>query len=73
MLIYAFALYQEFEYGRTGNPSRQVLEECVAALEGGKHGLCFASGMGAITTVAELLSAGDHVLCVEDVYGGTVR
>jgi cystathionine beta-lyase/cystathionine gamma-synthase len=55
------------------NPTRQALERNVAALEGGTHGFAFSSGMGAIHTVLSLLSAGDHVVCGENVYGGTHR
>lgn len=62
-----------FEYGRSGNPSRNVLEECLAAIEGGKYGLCFASGLGATTAILGLLKTGDHLICGDDVYGGTNR
>lgn len=62
-----------FDYARTINPTRQALERNVAALEGGTHGFAFSSGMGAIHTVLTLLSAGDHVVCGENVYGGTHR
>ena len=61
------------EYARTSNPTRQALERNVAALEGGTHGFAFASGMAAIDAVLTLLSAGDHVACEENVYGGTHR
>ena len=62
-----------YEYARTHNPTRTALEECIAALEGGKHGLAFASGMAAITTLCYLLRPGDHVVLGNDVYGGTYR
>ena len=62
-----------YEYSRSGNPTRERLERAVAGLEGGKHGLAFSSGLGAITTVASLLSKGDHVIICNDVYGGTFR
>jgi cystathionine gamma-lyase len=62
-----------YEYSRSGNPTRERLERAVADLEGGKHGLAFSSGLGAITTVASLLKKGDHVLICNDVYGGTFR
>ena len=62
-----------FDYARTINPTRQALERNIAALEGGKHGFAFSSGMGAEHTVLTLLSAGDHVVCGENVYGGTHR
>lgn len=64
---------KEFEYSRTGNPTRQVLEANLASLENGKHGHAFSSGMGAITTIMLLLKSGDHVLCTDNVYGGTFR
>lgn len=63
--------FQEFHYGRIRNPTRNTLEECLAALDGGKHGLAFASGIGAITTVIALLSKGDHIVCTDDIYSGT--
>jgi cystathionine gamma-lyase len=62
-----------YDYARTINPTRQALERNVAALEGGAHGFAFGSGMGAIHGVLTLLSAGDHVVCGENVYGGTHR
>jgi len=65
--------HKGYEYGRTGNPTRNALEECLAALEGAKHCLAFASGLGAETTLMLLLNPGDHVVYMEDVYGGTFR
>src|SRR5206468_139990 len=62
-----------FDYARTINPTRQALERNIAALEGGKHGFAFGSGMGAIHAVLTMLSAGDHIVCGENVYGGTHR
>jgi len=62
-----------YEYARTSNPTRQALERNVAALEGGTHGFAFASGMAAVDAALRLLSAGDHVVCGEDVYGGVHR
>ena len=62
-----------FDYTRSGNPTRQALEDYIASLEGGARGFAFASGMAAISTAFMLLSAGDHVICTEDVYGGTYR
>lgn len=62
-----------YEYGRSGNPTRKCLETCVAALEGGKHGLAFASGLAATSTIVHTLKAGDHILSTDDVYGGTNR
>jgi cystathionine gamma-lyase len=62
-----------YEYSRTGNPTRTALETCLASLESAAHGFAFASGMAATTTVFHLLSPGDRVVCVNDVYGGTYR
>jgi cystathionine gamma-lyase len=62
-----------YEYSRSGNPTRERLERAVAALEQGRHGLAFSSGLGAISTVASLLKKGDHVMVCNDVYGGTFR
>jgi cystathionine beta-lyase/cystathionine gamma-synthase len=69
----ALGKHRGFEYARTSNPTRQALERNVAALEGGTHGFAFGSGLGAIHAVLTLLSAGDHVVCGENVYGGTYR
>lgn len=65
--------HKGYEYSRTGNPTRTVLEDCLAALENGKYGLAFASGMAAIDTVLRLVAAGEQVLAGNDVYGGTFR
>ncbi len=65
--------HKGFEYSRTHNPTRFALEANLAGLEGGKHGLCFASGCAAATTILHLLSAGDHVIAGDDLYGGTYR
>ncbi|MBV8519711.1 MAG: PLP-dependent transferase [Acidobacteria bacterium] len=62
-----------FCYARTGHPTRAALEENLAALEGARHGLAFASGMAAIHTVLSLLSRGDHVISTRDLYGGAWR
>ncbi len=62
-----------YEYARTHNPTREALEGNVAALEGAKYGLAFASGLAATDTVTKLFSSGDHVVCGEGVYGGTFR
>jgi cystathionine beta-lyase/cystathionine gamma-synthase len=64
---------QGYEYSRTMNPTRKALQDCLAALEGGAHGLAFASGLAATDTVLRLLSADAHVLAGNDVYGGTFR
>src|SRR5438270_11027921 len=62
-----------YEYARTRNPTREALERNVAALEGGRHGFAFASGLAALDAVLKLLSAGDHVVSGENVYGGSHR
>jgi cystathionine gamma-synthase len=64
---------KRFDYARGGNPTRESLQTAIASLEGGVHGLCFASGMGAETTLLLTLSPGDHVVLGDDVYGGTYR
>lgn len=63
----------KYVYSRTGNPTRDALERNLAALEGGRFGLAFSSGMAATTTVLMLLRKGDHVIAGDDVYGGTYR
>jgi len=65
--------HQGFEYSRTQNPTRFAYERCVADLESGQRGFAFASGMAAISTVLELLKPGDHLVVMDDVYGGTYR
>lgn len=65
--------HQGFEYSRSHNPTRYALEDNLAALEGGRAGFAFASGLAASTTVLHLLSAGDHVVAGSDLYGGTYR
>lgn len=65
--------HRGYEYSRTGNPTRTALERCLAALDDGSHGLAFASGMAAIDAIVHLLLPGDHVLAVNDLYGGTYR
>ncbi|HYS20496.1 MAG TPA: cystathionine gamma-synthase [Gemmatimonadales bacterium] len=62
-----------YEYARTRNPTRETLERNVATLEGGRHGFAFSSGLAAVDATLKLLSAGDHVVCGENVYGGTHR
>ncbi|HZH04042.1 MAG TPA: PLP-dependent aspartate aminotransferase family protein, partial [Myxococcaceae bacterium] len=65
--------HKGYEYSRTHNPTRKALEGCLAALEGAKHGMAFASGLAATDMLMHLLDAGDHVVCSDDVYGGTFR
>jgi len=62
-----------FDYTRSSNPTRQVMEEILAVLDGGKFGIAFASGMSAVDSCMRLLKAGDHVICSDDVYGGVSR
>ncbi|EGI65571.1 PREDICTED: cystathionine gamma-lyase-like [Acromyrmex echinatior] len=61
----------EYLYGRSGNPTRNVLETCLAALEKGKHAFCFSSGLGTLTAITGLLKAGDHLIVGDELYGGT--
>ena len=65
--------WREFDYARSGNPTRKGLEQTLAALEGGCGGLAFSSGMAAIHGVVTMLESGDHVVAGEDIYGGTYR
>src|SRR5262245_20646852 len=69
----ALGKHKGFEYGRTQNPTRMALERNIAAIEGGKAGFAFASGMAAIGAIATLLKAGDHVVVSDNTYGGTFR
>jgi len=62
-----------YDYARTRNPTRDALQECLASLEGARHGFAFGSGMAASTTVMHLINPGQRVVCVNDVYGGTYR
>lgn len=65
--------HKGYEYARTGNPTRTALEACIAALEKGRYGLAFASGLAAEHAVLSLLSSGDHIVSSDDLYGGTYR
>src|SRR5262245_32117293 len=65
--------HKGYEYARSQNPTREALEENLAALEGGKHGLAYASGLAATTTLLHLFKAGDHVVASNNMYGGTFR
>jgi cystathionine beta-lyase/cystathionine gamma-synthase len=79
--IYATSTYVQaspgknkgYEYSRTKNPTRSAYEKCVADLESGKQGYAFASGMAAIATILEVLKPGDHIIAMDDLYGGTYR
>lgn len=66
-------VHQGFEYSRSHNPTRYAYERCVANLESGERGFAFASGMAAIATTLELLNSGDHVVAMDDLYGGSYR
>ncbi len=66
-------VHQGFEYSRTHNPTRFAYERCVASLEGGSRGFAFASGLAATSTLLELLDSGDHVIAMDDLYGGSYR
>ncbi|HUM51929.1 MAG TPA: cystathionine gamma-synthase [Chitinophagales bacterium] len=65
--------HKGFEYARTHNPTRNVLQNQLAALENGNHGICFASGLAATDAIAKLFSSGDHIISCNDLYGGTYR
>ena len=66
-------VHQGWEYSRTHNPTRKAYENCIANLESGKHGFAFASGCAATTTIMHMLKQGDHVIAMDDMYGGTFR
>lgn len=65
--------HKGYEYARTQNPTRDALQASLAALEGGKYGICYSSGLAAMDAVIKLLSSGDEVLCSNDLYGGSYR
>jgi cystathionine gamma-synthase len=69
----AVGVHKGYDYARAANPTRTALEECLASLERAAHGHAFSSGLGATTSIMHLLDPGDHVVCVNDVYGGTYR
>jgi len=69
----AVGVHKGYDYARVGNPTRTALQECLASLEGAAHGRAFSSGLGGATTLMHLLSPGDHVVAVNDVYGGIYR
>jgi len=66
-------IIEDYDYARSANPTRKALEENIASLEGGRHGLMFASGLAALAACVHLLQTGDHVVLCDDVYGGTFR
>jgi cystathionine beta-lyase/cystathionine gamma-synthase len=65
--------HKGYDYARVANPTRSALETCLASLEGAAHGLAYSSGLGATTTIMHLVDPGQHVVCVNDVYGGVYR
>jgi cystathionine beta-lyase/cystathionine gamma-synthase len=65
--------HKGYDYARTSNPTRTALQKCLASLEGADHGVAFSSGLGAVTTLMHLVSPGERVVCVNDVYGGVYR
>jgi cystathionine gamma-lyase len=66
-------IIDDYDYARSANPTRKAIEENIASLEGGRHGLMFASGLAALAACVHLLQSGDHVVLCDDVYGGTFR
>jgi cystathionine gamma-lyase len=66
-------VHKGYDYSRSINPTRKALESCIAELEGGLAGFAFSSGMAATSTVLEILNTGDHVIAMDDLYGGTYR
>jgi cystathionine beta-lyase/cystathionine gamma-synthase len=66
-------MVREFDYARSGNPTRKALEETIALLEGGSGGYAFSSGIAAISSVLGIFSTGDHIIAAEDIYGGSYR
>lgn len=66
-------VHKGWEYSRTHNPTRKAYEDCIAALESGKHGFAFASGCAAATTLLHMFKQGDHIIAGDDMYGGTFR
>jgi len=67
------AVNRGYEYARTNNLSRKILEEKLAALDGGKHAICYASGLAAFSAALALMKRGEHLICSDDIYGGTVK
>ena len=69
----ALGEHKGYEYARGKNPTREALERNVAALEGGRHGFAFSSGMGCLDSIMKLFESGDHFVCAENLYGGSPR
>src|SRR5690606_15821033 len=66
-------VHKGYEYARTQNPTRTALQDALASIENGNHGLCFSSGLAATDAIARLLNPGDEVIVSQDLYGGTYR
>ena len=66
-------VHKGYEYARTQNPTRDALQKNLAALENGKYGICFSSGLAAMDTILKLLSPGDEIISTNDLYGGSYR
>src|ERR671922_1666572 len=66
-------VHKGYDYSRTANPTRSALQIALASLESAEHGVAFSSGLGAVTTLMHLVSPGERVVCVNDVYGGVYR
>ncbi len=66
-------VHKGYDYSRTDNPTRRALEKSMASLERASYGISFSSGMAAISSILQMLKSGDHVVCSDDVYGGTFR
>jgi cystathionine gamma-synthase len=69
----AVGVHKGYDYSRVANPTRTALQECVASLEGARHGVAYSSGLGATTTIMHLVDPGDRVVLIADVYGGVYR
>src|SRR5256714_4632530 len=69
----AVGVHKGYDYSRVANPTRTALQVCLASLEGAEHGVAFSSGLGATTTIMHLVSPGDRVVLIADVYGGVYR
>src|SRR2546423_12601696 len=69
----AVGVHKGYDYSRVANPTRTALQICLASLEGAEHGVAFSSGMGAATTLMHLVSPGERIVAVNDVYGGVYR
>src|SRR2546421_11254143 len=69
----AVGVHKGYDYARVANPTRTALQTCLASLEGAEHSIAFSSGLGAMTTIMHLVSPGDRIVAVNDVYGGAYR